>query len=199
MNNPNPLLRLNGHFETMLDGARPAYEAEIPGANPTITRSFIVTAGTVVLAFPAGTSFQKVEAIANAPAHTRAVVHGVHVILPEGVEPWTGEKVVSLELRVNIVEPRDITRQCYRNYRMVLDNVRPVSGKSNGRMVIEAARDSKITVIRDGMVIHNGGCLKFPTTGDIMDTSKRRGPSNFDQVHAPERGDSGRGRDGYHR
>ena len=190
----SPLLVRNPHFETLLDGVNPAYEAEIPGQNPSITRSYIVTGGTVTLAFPAGTTFENVAAVANAPAHKRAMINGVVVILPADVEPWTGDRVVSLELRVNTVEPKNITRQCYRNYRFVLDNVRPVSGKSNGRMVIEAARDSKITVIRDGMMIHNGGCLKFPTTGEIPDTSKRRGPSNFDQVHAPERG-----RDDYHR
>ncbi len=181
MNNPNPLLVTSNHFETLLEGARPEYESDLPGANPAVTRSYVVTQGVVSLGFPAGTVFEAIAAVGNAPAHTRAVIHGVHVILPQGVEPWTGDRTVSFELRVNTVEPKNITRRCFRNYRLVLDNVRPVSGNSNGRMIVEAARNANVTVIRDGLLIHNGGCLKFPTTGDIIDTSKPRG-------HRPNQG-----------
>ncbi len=185
----NALLKSNPHFETLVAGITPAYETVLPGENPLVTRSFVVTKGAVRLAFPAGTTFQKVAATANAMAHTRVVINGVHVILPDGVEPWTGERVVELELRANSVEPQVVTRPCWRNWRLVLDNVRPTTSKPAGRMVIEAARDSKITVIRDGMVIHNGGCVKFPETGTIRSTAKPRGPGDSDRVHAPERGD----------
>lgn len=185
----NALLKSNPHFETLVAGITPAYETVLPGENPLVTRSFVVTKGAVRLAFPAGTAFQKVEAIANAPAHTRAVVHGVHVILPEGVEPWTGERVVNLEFRVNTVEPQVVTRPCWRNWRLVLDNVRPTTSKPAGRFVIEAARDDKTTVLRDGMFVHAGACVKFPETGTIRSTAKPRVTVDSDRVHAPERGD----------
>ncbi len=185
----NALLSSNPHFENLVRGKNAEYETELPGENPLITRSFGIIRGTVVMSLPAGTVFQRVEATANAKAHTRAVVNNVHVILPEGVDPWTGDKVVDLELRANSVEPKNVTRPCWRNWRIVLDNVRPSRNRPAGRLSIGTETNAKITTIEDGRIRHNGACVTFPITGEISDSSRKRGAIDSDRVHAPERGD----------
>lgn len=170
----------------MLEGRKAEYETEIEtaGGNKLRTRSFIVAVINAMLELPAGTVFTRVEATGNAPAHCWAEIHGVRVVLPEGEKPWAGRKAVTLELRVNSVEPANVTRECWRNYKITLDNVTPVAKGVlvDGEIGIRAEENQKVTSLRDGRFIHRGSRIEFPFTHAVENPMQTRQPERFNDA-----------------
>lgn len=184
-------MKTDPRFERLIAGQTPVLAEDIPATegknNGLLKNTYVVDAFVGQVEFPEGVVFSLFAATETLPEYSHAKVGGTHIHLTEGLMPGQEKGLVKVELRIRTVEPTtpDPEKEPYRNYEVVIRLSPTTATQPQKRVVVEPARDNRITVVDadGGILIHKGGYTRV----NPIAAQHSRGGGRRDDIHRPDR------------